>query len=105
MKPSKYNITIDNEDGYVVYNTLNDRLMLCTPETMALLEGYRDRMDDCERVHPSLYRYLKEKSFIVPDDLDETKKLLERFLQEDEDETYYSLTVNPTLNCNLACWY
>ena len=105
MKPSKYNITIDNEDGYVVYNTLNDSLMLCTPEHIALLEGYRDRMDDCERVHPSLYRYLKEKSFIVPDDLDETKKLLERFLQEDEDETYYSLTVNPTLNCNLACWY
>ena len=68
MKQSKYNITIDNEDGYVVYNTLNDRLMLCTPETMALLEGYRDRMDDCERVHPSLCRCLTEKWFVVYED-------------------------------------
>lgn len=105
MKLSKYNIIIDNDGESVVYNTLNDKLMLCKPELLDLIKEHKSQIDRLEELHPSLYCYMQENHFIVFDDEDETQTLINQMLAEDTDDSYYAITINPTLNCNLSCWY
>lgn len=105
MKPSKYNLTIDNAGEYIIYNTLHDRIMLCQPEIIPLLQEHAAAIDRLESIHPTLFAYMKEKQFLVPDDEDETQTLIAGWQAEDTDDSHYSITINPTLNCNLACWY
>ncbi len=105
MKLSKYTIITDNCDQYIVYNTISDSLMICVPEIIRLIRQYANHINDIQSIHPSLYDYLKEKKFIIPKNLDETQVFIQS-LQETLDEgDEVSITINPTMNCNLRCWY
>lgn len=48
---------------------------------------------------------MKEGQFIVEKDVDEKKKALLKIESNWEDKKMYQLIVNPTLDCNLSCWY
>lgn len=105
MKISKYTILFEKRENYCFYNSLNDKVMLCLPEVKDLIEKYHSTPDALEPIHPELYGYLKENRFLVPDDEDETKLLIEKLAEEQDSEAQCSITVNPTMNCNLRCWY
>ncbi|MCM1028792.1 MAG: hypothetical protein NC342_00290 [Pseudoflavonifractor sp.] len=42
---------------------------------------------------------------IVSDDRNESAELIEIFKQQERDPSYFGIIVNPTLDCNLRCWY
>lgn len=105
MKISKYTILFEKRENYCFYNSQNDKVMLCLPEVKDLIEKYHSTPDALEPIHPELYGYLKENRFLVPDDEDETKLLIEKLAEEQDSEAQCSITVNPTMNCNLRCWY
>lgn len=105
MKLSKYTIFIDNADQHIVYNTASDSMMICVHEIVQLIREHTNNINDIQNIHPTLYDYLKEKKFIVPQDLNETETLIKFFEKEFDNDNEISITINPTMNCNLRCWY
>lgn len=106
MRKSKYTTVLPNgENEYIIYNCLNDALLVCTPDTLELIRQHQDHLDTLFQQHPDLYNHLKEKGMIVPDETDETAELIATWEREEESGTHYSITINPTMDCNLRCWY
>ena len=54
---------------------------------------------------PELYARMKQMGMLVPEGEDEGQKTFERWEAVDSDPTHFSIIVNPTLDCNLRCWY
>lgn len=103
-KLSYYNISVPYQSNYMVYNSFSDSLICLTLEEYEIIKERTRSLPDFEKEYPTLYRNLKEAGFIV-DDYDELAYI--RFnnrLCIFEDRTYH-LTINPTLDCNLQCWY
>lgn len=105
MKISKYTIGYQEKDVYIFYNSASDKVMLCVEEVKRLIEENREQADRIRLVHPVLYNYLKINRFIVPEEENETQNLIDKLREECDDNTSYSITINPTMNCNLRCWY
>lgn len=105
MKISKYTIGYQEKDVYIFYNSASDKVMLCVEKVKRLIEENREQPDQIRLVHPVLYNYLKTNRFIVPEEENETQNLIDKLREECDDNTSYSITINPTMNCNLRCWY
>lgn len=108
MKSSRFNHFFSFENKHVGYNALSDEFTLIEPE---LLELYRSAQhhgnwSELQHIHPDFYAYLTDKGFIVPVQTDEVqlvKDLVHKIDQQDD--TFFQLTINPTMNCNFKCWY
>lgn len=103
MKLSKYNFIIERDNCLLLYNCLSEKLTLLQPELYVLL-----MKEDIETLcvkHPTFYEYLKSEAYIVPKDKDEYADLIDIWKQLDCSETSFSVFVNPTLDCNMRCWY
>lgn len=106
MKWSVYNTLADNGDGnYILYNTLSEKMIVTVEQIRALLDEYRNNIDAIEQIHPDLFHYLAEQEFIVPNETNEVEKLITLKGKACSKTDYFSITVNPTMNCNLRCWY
>lgn len=104
MKSSKYNIAVPiNENISLVVNTFSGAYILLKSSIAQMLQSHD--IASIAEAHEVQYNMLIKEGIIIDDDLDElasveNKKLLSRF-----DTRHYHLTINPTLNCNLDCWY
>ncbi|MCC8147245.1 MAG: radical SAM protein [Bacteroidales bacterium] len=101
MKKSKYNFLLNTNTQTVIYNIYNDELALIDPMLVNLYKA--DNCSEIEKQHPEFYTFLVDKGFIVEDNMDES--LRQRMDWRKEDENDFSITINPTLNCNMRCWY
>ncbi|MBD5365186.1 MAG: radical SAM protein [Bacteroides sp.] len=103
MKKSKYN-HISNHRGYtVLYNIATDSV--CQLDTqLAELYG-RHSADEIYEIHPDFYEFLESNKFILPNDADEVQNVIEQWKLEDATSDTFTIAINPTLNCNLHCWY
>lgn len=106
MHWNKYNLIVRNgKDQYLLYKSTDDRLMVCFKDVKDILEENMNYVDEIAKIHPDLYKYLEDNGFILPDDIDETEQFIESIRKSDQSEESLVLTINPTLNCNLRCWY
>lgn len=101
MKKSKYNFLLETDTQTVIYNIYNDELALVDPVLQNLYET-KDCLD-IAKVHPQFYEFLVEKGFFVEDDIDES--LRQRMEWSKKNGVNYGITINPTLDCNMRCWY
>lgn len=103
MKKSKYNFIRQIGEQNVLYNAMTESLSILDPDVAAL---YIDKsVEEIKVLHPDFYNYLCSNGYLINDTVDELHTLLERWNLEDNDPSYFSLSVNPTLNCNMDCWY
>lgn len=101
-KKSIYNYLTEVDGRWLLYNTFSDEVCLLAPETKAL---YACEIDEIEERHPDFYHYLVHKGFLVAESVDEVVRCIDTWQQEDDDPRSFSLTINPTLDCNMRCWY
>ncbi|SHJ67206.1 radical SAM/SPASM domain-containing protein [Bacteroides stercorirosoris] len=104
-KVSGYNIEVDYCNGVLLYNTLTNKLLPVSFEDYTVIETLMEHLPEFEVKFPRLYQAFLKSGFIVPFNFDELAyiKLQNKrcvFMNRD-----YHLTVNPTLDCNLKCWY
>ena len=55
--------------------------------------------------NPKLYDTLVEHGFLVNDDFDELSYIEFEKKKSKFDNSLYHIVINPTLDCNLSCWY
>lgn len=69
------------------------------------LYATEDNMDLMKNKNIKLYDELSRLGFLIEDDIDE-HSIIELMRQmELHDKSMYHLIINPTLDCNLSCWY
>lgn len=103
MRVSKYNYYIEEAKCVVCYNTLYDSFLLISNSDYELLLS-----DNLSKLHcksENLYNNMVERGFLVEDDKDEYKQLEDEYNQNVHHSNNFELTLLPTLDCNLRCWY
>lgn len=108
MKFSRFNNFFNYEDKKVGYNSYESEFIILETELFELFEASKreNNAKELETIHPEFYNHLIEKGFLIEDDVDEienVKKLVQEI--DIENDTFYRLTINPTMNCNFKCWY
>lgn len=105
MKYSVYNYVFMSGTHALIYNAATDGTILLQPELVPVLQENKDGIDRLADVHKDLYDSMVERRMIVPDEEDEAEAVVEQWKKEDTDPEHFYLTILPTLNCNLRCWY
>lgn len=102
---NKYNQLIEERSYSFLYNIANDKILTLTPALADLLKAHMNDLDALEKRHPTFFAALKDAGMIVAEDADELNDVIDSFKMQNETQKYFRLIVNPTLNCNLSCWY
>ena len=103
MKKSRYNVLMNKGKQVLLFNVLTDCLSVLDPKLEALFS-----QDDIEHIndrHPEFYQFLCAKGFLVEDDVDEIEIFIKSLEKRDASKETFGITINPTLNCNMRCWY
>lgn len=73
-----------------------------------LAEGIKTNIntpDNLNKIHSELYDELVKKQIIIPTECDETALCLSEIAKKLSSDETIRLTINPTMDCNLRCWY
>lgn len=102
-KQSKYNFVVKRDEYLLLYNCQTEKLTVLQPELYLLLRN--DDFETLRQKHPIFYDYLCTEGYLVTEDKDEAKSVIDRWKEMDTSEESFSVFVNPTLDCNMKCWY
>jgi len=104
-KVSKYNSEAEHSDCILLYNTLTDRLLPVSHKDYAVIETLMENLQVFQDKYPDLYLDFKNSGFIIPSDYDELAYIKLQNKRRVFTNKDYHITINPTLDCNLKCWY
>lgn len=105
MKFSKYNFSFPSKDTFILYNSASDAVLQINQRLMEIYNEYYYQPQKIESFAPDFYRQLVKKKFIVDSNINEFEQVLKQWQIKDESSDNYIITINPTLDCNLKCWY
>lgn len=104
-KQSIYNVSVPYSSRIIVYNTLSNALILLNPDEYDKIQKLLCNLPEFEISHPKLYNSFKQNGFLVPESKDEVSMVVFRNRLAVYNSHRVHLTINPTLDCNLKCWY
>lgn len=105
MKKNYYQLnTKVDKDYYLHINFMNNSHLVLNRE---LHEMYANAecVKDLKTQNPMLYNTLVEHGFVINEDFDELSYIEFEKKKTKFDNSLYHIVVNPTLDCNLSCWY
>jgi uncharacterized protein len=106
LKWNRYNYIKKNSDNeHLLFNCLTNNHMCMVEEIKKIIEDNINSVNKIESIHPELFNFMKSKEFIIDESFDETEDAIKRIKIELNSPNYYELFINPTLDCNLRCWY
>lgn len=102
MKESFYNIYAEQPNGWTIcYNTRFSSFVLLPQVVQKLIES-----GNISKVPSKYIAPLKGCGCLLDDNIDEFQQLLEEHKEVvSADNSTFELTLLPTLDCNLRCWY
>lgn len=104
-KLSRYAHLIELDGNFYLFNVANGYVIALNHILYTLISRYKEDIDQLKSIHPDLYAGLDSCHVIVADDKDEPAAMIEKFEALDCDPSTFGITINPTLDCNLRCWY
>ena len=105
MKVSKYTVCVPSGSRYILYNCRTDHFVQVEKRLFEVYEQNEEYPEKLANIAPDFYNYLVERGFILDEDIDETKLVLDSWKNEDEHGDHLRITINPTMHCNLRCYY
>lgn len=105
MKTSYYNIVLQYSDYLILYNSLSNSIVCFTQEEFQEIKKLLEQLDDFKTIYPRLFKKMEEAGFIVGENVDELDYIKLKNKLSTFEESRCHLTINPTLDCNLKCWY
>lgn len=105
MKKSYYQLSTKVDKNYFLHiNFMNNSYIILNRELHKMYEN-ADSVDGLQTQNKMLYKALVEYEFIINDDFDELSYIEFEKKKTKFDNSLYHIIVNPTLDCNLSCWY
>lgn len=104
-KLSKYNYLLSRDNSTLLYNCASDGLLLLVPQLVELIKQNAEQPECIKNIHEDLFQALETKGFIVSDEKDEIESFIDRLKEEESSPAKFSIIINPTMDCNLRCWY
>ncbi len=102
MKISQYIYYLDKKDKVICYSTLYDKIVLISQKAYASI---KESLEMCKDRFPKTYDSLVANGFIIPDEIDELDVIRSRNKMAAFQSRAFDLTLLPSLDCNLRCWY
>lgn len=104
MKYSIYNTIVKLNDRYIlIYNAFSDKFTVIKYHSNKLIKDFDPLL--LKQKYLEIYRQLIKAEAIIKDKDDQTQKILDIYSKIVHNNELYSLTINPTLDCNFQCWY
>ncbi|MDD2412681.1 MAG: radical SAM protein [Bacteroidales bacterium] len=105
IKISKYLYKIEFENQILLYQPISDQMFKMKRGEYDVFSSKLKNINLFKNDYPTFYNWLTENLFLVSNDVTElniirTMNKVKCFSDKD-----YWLTINPTLECNLNCWY
>lgn len=100
-KKSIFNSVIRlSSERVLIYNSLEDKFCFLT----------NSQLDSCYRssnncLSDNLFKQLVQEGFFIPEYIDELHLLKQKLDTIDSNRELLQLIINPTMDCNLRCWY
>lgn len=106
MKTSQFNTFFTYKSNIIGYNSFSNDFVILEPELYELYNAAKNEgIVGLSEIHPEFYNVLIDKGFIVNTEINEVDKVKELVEKIDQDNSFYQLVINPTMNCNFKCWY
>lgn len=105
MKLSKFTSLSYHNGEAILFNSESDSLVILDPSLENVYKEHESNPSELEHLHPEFFNVLKSNRFIVPYDDNEGETLIKKWEIMDNDPSHFGIIINPTLNCNLRCWY
>jgi uncharacterized protein len=102
---SRYNIEVEHSGGMLLYNALTDKLLPISFKEYAIVETMLEHLTEFQKRYPDLYAAFRKSGFIIDSGFDELAYIKLQNKKRVYAHGNYHLTINPTLDCNLKCWY
>ena len=100
MKESIFNSVIKlGNNRLLIYNALSDRFLILRDASS--FRGIRNLYESST----SFAKQLCEIGTFINDDKNEVSAVNDIIQRTDNDDTFFMLHINPTLDCNFRCWY
>lgn len=99
MTESNYNLYAKHSKGIVCFNTLYQTVVLMSSTLFELL-----KKKQYEQIAPQTFQMLVDNWILIEDNVNELEKLKLEAANVDNNGIY-DLTILPSLDCNLRCWY
>lgn len=96
---------ISKDKRFFLFNFLTKKWILLEKSLYILLHNYTDDFCSLQDVHPELYKMMVSEKFLIEDyeqDINNGIAYVKDFYGKTDS---VSITINPTLDCNLDCWY
>lgn len=104
-KLSNYNHYAVHGNTNLLYNALTDIVVPVQKNDFAILQELLDNIDSFKVQKPKLYDKFIDWGFIIPISESEIDYIRYKNKKEIFNNRFYRLTINPTLDCNMSCWY
>lgn len=106
IKISKYTFLLPQEDDCtVLYNCRTEAIAVVENQKANFLSKHIDNFEEIQTRYPAFYEFLIQKQFAVPKDMDEEEEIVKCWKVQDSNPSTFGIFINPTLDCNLNCWY
>jgi uncharacterized protein len=107
MKESFYNYYVDIglENKILLYNSLADSYLVLSRKSYDIFIDSLENINSLKNKDGELFKLLKSNGFIASNNKNEKKSYLEFVREKKMSKKFYHLIINPTLDCNLKCWY
>lgn len=103
---SKYNVVVPyTDDEVLLYNTLSNSVCRLTKEEQQTITDLMSDMELFEKEYPTLFNQLKADGYIIDSNFDELEYIRFQNRVQIFGDNRLHITINPTLDCNLTCWY
>ncbi len=107
MKKSKFNTIVNFDNLIILYNSFTNKFLLLEQFLYDMYNSVstQDDLLELKEVHSDFYEALIANGFFVEKDVNELERVRDLINTVDNQDEYYHLIVNPTMNCNFKCWY
>jgi len=104
-KKSRFIYVSNYNDKKIYYQSISKKMIVLKKEEVTNFENILNNPNNYLDKYPQFLNFLKSYKYIVDISKNEIDELYVRNKIEVFSNKHYMLTINPTLNCNLSCWY
>lgn len=93
------------DGGYLCSNFRSGKHIILSNNLFELFNGNPNKLETLQYSNPKVFQRLKDGGFIIDSSIDELTAFQNHMIENLKDGFLYHIIINPTLDCNLSCWY